>query len=109
MVEPKFPVDVPQPPLTALSTPSVGKGSIPAANTARDEVWATNRRIHRDNVPYITCVAIWGKGVVDARRTADCPLCGFAGDIFVLCPYHQSRECPDCHGIWGTVASCRCP
>lgn len=103
-----------EPPLTALSTPDTGKDTKPtisphiALNTvSRAKMWADAKRVYYDEVPYRTCLAIWGTEVVDARRTEDCPECSYAGDIFVLCPYHQYREC-ECGAILGTVTLCKC-
>lgn len=81
--------------------------TLPTFTMPQAEIWSEARRIWGDEVPYNTCVAIWGKEVVDAERTADCPLCGWAGDIFVLCKYHQYREC-ECGAILGTVNQCKC-
>lgn len=96
-------------PLTPLSALSVGKGSRYVGNATREEVWAIAKDVWGDNMPYRTARAIWGASVIDARSVEDCPECGFAGDIFLLCPYHESRQCPDCGGVQGCIANCTCP
>lgn len=106
MAESKIPVDVPRKPLTALSTPGVGKGSMPVAGTSQTEIWAIAKGIWGDEIPENTCLAIWGSEVVDARGVDDCPLCGYAGDIFLLCAYHQYRQC-ECGSILG-IHQCKC-
>ena len=109
MPKPNLLANAPEPPHKALSVPEQGKGSIPVANTPRGEVWTIAKHIWGDEVPENTCLAIWGVEVVDARRVGDCVECGYAGDVFTLCKYHFDRQCPDCLGIPGTVASCTCP
>ncbi len=108
MPKPILPVDASDTPVTPTKPLGVGKGSNILAGTTRDEIWATAKRIWGNDIPSKTAWAIWGAAVVDARRVEECPECGWAGDVFMLCPYHQDRECPDCHGIAGTVFSCRC-
>lgn len=105
----KLPTDVPERPVTVLSTSDVGIGSRMPGNIPVEEVWAIAKSIWGDEIPSKTAWAIWGETVVGAWRVEDCPECGFAGDIFVLCDYHQSRQCEICGGILGTLTSCRCP
>lgn len=107
MPKPFLPVDALKSPVTALYAPSVGKGSRYIGSATRDEIWAIAKRIWGDDIPSKTAWAIWGASVVDARRVEECPKCGDAGDIFLLCPYHQSREC-ECGAILGTVTQCQC-
>lgn len=76
-----------------------------------ERMWEGAKRVYGEvaDMPEELPLIIWGVEVVEAGRTEDCPQCGWAGDIFVLCKYHQDRECKDCGGILGTVASCKCP
>lgn len=101
-----LPVDTPETLDKPLSPPNKGLGSRYIGNTARGDIWATAKRIYSDNIPGRTCVAIWGEAVVDARSTEDCPLCEWAGDIFLLCGYHEYRCC-DCGAILG-IHQCQC-
>ncbi len=107
MTKPILPVDAPEKPVTALYAPSVGKGSRYIGSAPRDEMWAIAKRIWGDDIPSKTAWAIWGEPVVDARRVEECPECSWAGDVFVLCPYHRGREC-ECGAILSTVTQCRC-
>ena len=108
MPEPILPATASESPVTATKPPSVVIGSNILVGTPRDEMWAIAKRIWGDDIPSRTAWAIWGAAVVNARRCEECPQCGWADDVFVLCDYHQDRECPDCHGVAGTVFSCRC-
>ena len=74
---------------------------------SRAEMWADVTRIYADAVPYRTAKAIWGFEVVDARSVEDCPECGYAGDIFLLCGYYESRQC-ECGAVLGTTMQCEC-
>lgn len=105
-----LPTNAPEKPLTALS--GADRGKAPTLYSFAEEispadVWATAKQVWGDEVPENTCLAIWGLKVVDARRTEDCPECGWAGSVFVLCPYHQYRQC-ECGAILGTVTQCSC-
>lgn len=83
----------------------------PSALFPPERMWEGAKRVYGtvENMPEELPLLIWGEKVVNARRVENCSQCGFAGDIFVLCPYHRDRECPDCGGINGTVVLCRCP
>lgn len=74
-------------------------------------MWEGAKRVYGDvaNMPEELLLIIWGQKVVNARRVEKCPECGWAGDVFTLCPYHFDRQCPSCHGINGMVAGCTCP
>ncbi len=62
MARPILPVDAPEPPVTALYAPSVGKGeSRYIGNATRDEIWAIAKRIWGNGVPSKTAWAIWGE------------------------------------------------
>lgn len=76
-----------------------------------ERMWEGAKRVYGDvaDMPEGLPLLIWGKDVVDVRRVENCPKCGWAGEIYVLCPYHFDRQCPDCLAINGTVAPCRCP
>lgn len=80
------------------------------AETTQQDIWQRAKAWYggADNVLYEVAMIIWGPEVVDAKRVSECPECGWAGDVFVLCPYHKDRECPDCGGISGTLTPCTC-
>ena len=108
MPEPILPVNAPDVPV--MPTKPLGmviEGLNILAGTPRDEIWAIAKRIWGDDVPSKTAWAIWGAAVVDARRCEECPQCGWAEGIFVLCDYHKHRQC-ECGAVLGTVTQCKC-
>ena len=86
---------------------SVDNESIQDYSKSEKQILA--KKIYGDEIPDMVSLAIFGPSVVDARRVENCPECGWAGEVYVLCPYHQDKECPDCHGIAGTLFPCKCP
>lgn len=73
-----------------------------------ERMWEGAKRVYGEveNMPEELPLIIWGAEVVDARQLADCPLCGWAGDIFLLCAYHKYRQC-ECGSILG-INQCKC-